>query len=241
MMAKFKHEYEIGKIYNILRLKKIFRKDGRLYAETECTVCGRSKILRATDLFNSKTNSHSCQSMKHGEHKSRIYAIYANMKYRCYNTNCKAYHNYGGKGIFICDEWLGENGFANFYEWSIKNGYSDNLTIDRINANKNYEPSNCRWVTLEENVASANRYTHRRKANKGVYYGVSPSGEYFEFENANQFAKEHSYLNAANIRDVANKRKKTHRNWKFGFISEKEENEINDSIIKPQSTIENVI
>jgi hypothetical protein len=71
------------------------------------------------------------------------------MKERCYKEYCENYHNYGGRGIKICDDWLGRNGFQNFYEWSMKNGYTDELTIDRKDVNGNYEPSNCRWETMK--------------------------------------------------------------------------------------------
>jgi hypothetical protein len=69
---------------------------------------------------------------------------------RCYYTKNKKYKNYGERGIKICDEWLGENGFNNFKAWSLSNGYKENLTIDRKNVNGNYEPSNCRWITNKE-------------------------------------------------------------------------------------------
>lgn len=189
--------------------------------------------MRADDLYHSRTNSCVCQNVKHGLYKSRLYRIYANMKYRCYNSNCDAYVNYGEKGICLCEDWLGDNGFMNFYNWSMNNGYADNLTIDRIDENGNYCPENCRWITLSENVAYANHCHNRRHAKGGTYYGISPDGEYFEFDNANEFARNHTELNANNIRDVANKRKKLHRGWKFGFKDE--------LITKPQSTTENIV
>lgn len=80
--------------------------------------------------------------------RKRLKSIYKGMKMRCYNKNSVNYKYYGGKGIRICDEWL--NDFESFYRWSIDNGYKENLTIDRLDGNKNYEPSNCKWSTKEE-------------------------------------------------------------------------------------------
>lgn len=87
-------------------------------------------------------------NLKHGMCHTRIYKIYKHMRDRCYNKNYFQYYLYGGRGIIICDEWL--NDFVTFYEWAIDNGYNDDLTIDRINTNGNYEPSNCSWVTIAE-------------------------------------------------------------------------------------------
>lgn len=78
------------------------------------------------------------------------------MKARCYCKSQKGYKYYGGKGIEICEDW--KNDFLKFYNWAMQNGYSDSLTIDRIDSDKNYEPSNCRWVTYYEQEHNKKRY-----------------------------------------------------------------------------------
>ena len=97
--------------------------------------------------------------------KNRIYHCWANMKSRCLNSNNKWYEHYGKRGITICDEWMD---FNSFYQWSINNGYSENLSIDRINNNKGYSPDNCRWATASQQ--SRNRRMLRKP--KYDYYGV---------------------------------------------------------------------
>jgi hypothetical protein len=77
------------------------------------------------------------------------------MMTRCYNPNTNRYHRYGGRGISICEEWLSD--FANFREWAVVNGYEDGLTLDRIDNDGNYEPSNCRWVTWHEQSLNTSR------------------------------------------------------------------------------------
>lgn len=84
----------------------------------------------------------------HGLHKTRIYKTWQNMKSRCSNPKASKYYLYGGKGIKVCEEW--EHNFLNFYNWAMSNGYRDDLTIDRIDSDKNYCPENCRWATYKE-------------------------------------------------------------------------------------------
>lgn len=89
--------------------------------------------------------------------RRKIYLRYTYMKNRCYRKKDKEYRNYGARGIRVCDEWLGDNGFENFYIWAINNGFCENLTLDRINVDGNYEPSNCRWADMKKQ--SINRRT----------------------------------------------------------------------------------
>jgi len=94
----------------------------------------------------------------HGLKKTRRYEIWCGMKKRCNNKNSPRYKDYGGRGIFVCGIW--KDNFQEFYNWSELNGYRNDLVIDRINNDGDYEPTNCRWVT---NIVNCNNGRHNKK------------------------------------------------------------------------------
>lgn len=106
--------------------------------------------------------------MKHGLRQTRLYGIWNGMLQRCYNPNRPKYKDYGARGIGVCDDW--RHNFTAFYDWAMANGYNDRLTIDRINNDKDYEPSNCRWVTnaVQANNKSTSKYITYKGETKTV-------------------------------------------------------------------------
>lgn len=114
--------------------------------------CGNQVTTRTNSLKGGLTQSCGCLSRertleactKHGLSKHPLYRTWINMRSRCNNPNSTKYEIYGGKGISVCDEW--ENSIELFYRWAIDNGWRKGLTIDRINSDSDYCPSNCRWV-----------------------------------------------------------------------------------------------
>jgi hypothetical protein len=164
-----------GRLVTIKKVEKLPNDKGK-HNKWLCQCdCGNTKVARSNLLRNGQTKSCGClmketaaknskSCITHGlAFKTPLYTIWSGMKQRCYYLNSKHYKDYGGRGICICHDWR-EN-FKSFYDWAVNNGYKKGLTIDRIDCNGNYEPSNCRWITIIEQ--SRNKRSNRLLEYKG--------------------------------------------------------------------------
>lgn len=149
------------KFGRLTALEKVGEYKGNALWKCICE-CGNTKVIRSDQLRKNIVRSCGClkkeqdkinlNQTKHNKEGTRLYFIWINMKTRCYNKNNKTYKYYGKRGITICEEW--KNDFQAFYDWAMENGYNEKAkrgecTIDRINNDGNYEPSNCRWVSMK--------------------------------------------------------------------------------------------
>lgn len=155
---------KIGIVYGRLTVKESLGRDKRSRDMWLCACeCGTVKAIRGDHLRAGAVKSCGCLSkekaretaratgrknLKHGGDGTKLYSIWHNIKCRCLTPSHKAYKHYGGRGVSICAEWV--NDFAKFREWALNNGYKQGLSIDRINNDKGYSPTNCRWATPKE-------------------------------------------------------------------------------------------
>lgn len=143
--------------------------------------CGKERVCYGGDLRQGKTKSCGClrnERIKevvgtHNDSFSKLWYVWNDMRYRCEKSYHHAYNHYGGRGISVCEEW---HNYINFRNWAINNGYTVGLTIDRINVNGNYEPSNCRWIPQAEQVKNTRRNLDidlkQLSTETGIIYGT---------------------------------------------------------------------
>ena len=147
------------KQFGRLTVTKYMGTDKHNNALWQCTCsCGNIIITRGATLRSGRTRSCGClhkeaakklakTNIKHSKSGTRLYRTWQSMKSRCYYQKNNRYKYYGARGIKVCDDWL--HNFQAFYNWAMENGYQENLTIERICIDRNYEPSNCKWITKE--------------------------------------------------------------------------------------------
>ena len=151
-----------GQKFNMLTAIKFSHKKIYLYGQKQVMVhywvflcdCGKTITTTKGHVMNGHTKACGClcgKTKTHGLSHTKLYKRWQAMIHRCTNPKYKDYPRYGGRGIKVCDKW---QKFENYYEWAIKNGYKDCLQIDREENNGNYEPSNCRFVTNQQNSSN---------------------------------------------------------------------------------------
>jgi hypothetical protein len=163
-----KIEIKQGDRYGKLSIVKELEKQSKRRSFLCKCECGNEKIIQLNHLRCGSIISCGCEEKKnrmsmgdkfliHGKSKTPEYETWCNMKQRCYNIKNKRYNDWGGRGIKVCDRWL--NSFTNFYEDMGKR--PKNYTIDRIDNDGNYEPNNCKWATISEQMKNRRKFKNR--------------------------------------------------------------------------------
>ena len=150
-----------GKVFSrltVLERMPILKKRSAVIWACVCE-CGNIVYARSSDLLNGHTKSCGCiRKKENAVYKTPLYTTWGNMVQRCSNSKRPDFKYYGARGIAVCEEW---KSFENFKQWAYANGYSEELTLDRIDNSGNYEPQNCRWVTRYQqncNLRSNRKY-----------------------------------------------------------------------------------
>lgn len=161
-----------GQRFGMLTVIEQQGKTERNYAKWLCKCDCGNYVIRSTDVLR-RSGNHSCGCInektlkkmaevnkKHGMTNTRLYGCYKNMKSRCYRKKDIHYNAYGGRGITVCDEW--KNNSESFFKWALENGYSDELTLERIDVNKGYCPENCTWIPMSEQYKNKQSNCHKQ-------------------------------------------------------------------------------
>lgn len=158
--------YKFGKLTAIERCETLIDNSGRARSCWKCLCdCGEMTVVRLDGLMSGRSTSCGCVAKQmlserqktHGESGTKLYGVWCSMKSRCNNPNDAHFADYGGRGIFVCDEWVSD--YAAFKNWAFANGYAEGLSIDRIDNMDGYHPDNCRWVAGD--VQANNRRSNR--------------------------------------------------------------------------------
>lgn len=173
-MPNINYDYMIGQKYGRLTVENIiYQKGQHTYVDCLCE-CGNRKRIVISDVRSGHTRSCGCLQKekismvgyKHGLSTKdyRLYSIWHKMVRRCNNPKDAGYKDYGGRGIKVCEEWLGEKGSLNFFKWAYSHEYANPLSLERIDVNGNYCPENCKWIPKSEqpnNTRRTNHYTYK--------------------------------------------------------------------------------
>ena len=193
-----------GMRINMLTVTERVYRNGQPLWRCVCD-CGNEIFVRHTRLTHGQKSCgcHASKMLakrntKHGQRHSKLYAVWRGLRSRCNNPKHPSYCDYGGRGISVCTEWDNtDDGFENFYEWSITNGYFDGLSIDRIDNNGNYEPSNCRWATVKQQCN--NRRSNIVLNYKGVAHTVSEWSEIIQVKSGTIYQRIYKGWNSGEI------------------------------------------